>query len=103
MSLMTTVTQLKGLSSLVTLGIKQIFEKKDAEESYRAIVPLLKESIRAGKTINDPNILNAQEKLESLAPFGARRRNFKKWYIGSTAKLLTLPDDPDRLSIACWW
>ncbi|MBM5073419.1 hypothetical protein HYO02_23105 [Vibrio parahaemolyticus] len=101
-----TLKQLKGaspLGTLLSLGFKQISQKNKAEEVYRSLVPLLHKHIKTGKNINDPYVQKAQKVLEELSPFGARRRNFKKWYIGSITKLLSLPHDPDKLSIACWW
>jgi len=91
------------LGSMLSLGYKQIVSKNNAEEVYRSLVPLLHEQIKLGKNVDNPMIQNAQKVLEKLAPFGARRRNFKKWYIGSNTKLLKLPLDPDDLAIACWW
>ncbi|WP_158133627.1 hypothetical protein [Vibrio navarrensis] len=106
MNTTSTIGQLKGaspLGTILSLGFKQINEKNKAEKLYLALVPLLHEHIKSGKNIHDPYVQKAQSVLEGLSPFGARRRNFKKWYIGSTAKLLTLPHDPSKLSIACWW
>lgn len=106
MSALSSVGQLRTaspLGSLLSLAYKQISTKNKAEEVYRSLVPLLHEHIRSGKNINDPMVQNAQAVLEGLSPFGARRRNFRRWYIGSTTKLLSLPHDPDELSIACWW
>lgn len=91
------------LGTLISLMYKQISTKNQAEDVYRSLVPLLHDHIKTGKNINDPKVIKAQAILEGLAPFGAKRRNFRKWYIGSTSKLLILPHDPDKLSIACWW
>ncbi|WDD99290.1 hypothetical protein [Thalassomonas actiniarum] len=106
MSGLTSLRQIKSaspLGSLLSLGYKQIVTKNNAEEVYRSLVPLLHEQIKIGRTIDDPMIQNAQKVLEGLAPFGVRRRNFKRWYLGSNTKLLELPHDPDKLTIACWW
>ena len=100
------IKELKGASpigTLISLAVKQYIKKEDSDEVYRALVPMLHEQIKLGKNIDDPIIENAQNVLESLSPFGARRRNFKKWYIGSVTNLLKLPRDPDELSYGCWW
>ncbi|MPW31927.1 hypothetical protein F9L16_23520 [Agarivorans sp. B2Z047] len=106
MSAMRTVKALGSaspLGTMLSLGFKQITTKKRSDEVYRTLVPLLHEQIKLGKTVQDPMVAQAQEVLISLAPFGARRKNFKLWYSGSVDKLLKLPHDPDELSYGCWW
>ncbi len=91
------------LGSLLALGIKEVETKSKADEIYRTTVPLLHERIKLGKGVDDSLVLNAQNTLINLAPFGARRRNFKLRYTGSTANLLKLPRNPERLPYGCWW
>ncbi|MCG7564806.1 hypothetical protein MHM95_00670 [Pseudoalteromonas sp. CnMc7-15] len=91
------------LTTLITMGVEQIFAKEEAEKTYRVVVPRIKKELKGGADYGNEDIQEGISLVLGLSPFGAKRRNFKRWYVGSKEKFMSLPDDPDKLSIACWW
>jgi len=78
-------------------------DKVKSKKIYRYVVPELHYALKTGRKINSPDVINAIKILEDLAPVGARRRNFNRRYLKNKAYLLSLPLDPDDLSVGFWW
>ncbi|REL25385.1 hypothetical protein DXX93_01690 [Thalassotalea euphylliae] len=96
---------MSSLFSLISSTGMQVYtlfsDKKTANENYRRVLPSLKRMISE----HGRNSKNAQELLDvlvSLAPFGARRGNFKRRYVDRQNGWRELPDSPDRLPYGVW-
>jgi len=88
--------------SSTSLQVFSLFsDKKHANQAYRQILPSLKLIItqqgRSSKKAED--LLKA---LSNLAPYGARRGNFKRRYVNKLNGWRELPDDPHRLPYGVW-
>ncbi|WP_394146595.1 hypothetical protein [Vibrio atypicus] len=78
-------------------------DKAKSEEIYRYVVPELHDALKKGRKITSPDVVKAIKILEGLAPVGARRRNFNRRYLKNKVDILSLPLDPERLSVGVWW
>ncbi|EFP97562.1 hypothetical protein [Vibrio caribbeanicus] len=95
--------QFSPLSTLISLVYNEFQNKQSSDKLYKANVPLIKMAIEQGFTLKDKMLRDSVDALESLAPFGARRRNFERRYLVDERSIMNLPNDPDKLSYGYWW
>ncbi|CAH8189415.1 hypothetical protein P4S52_15785 [Vibrio sp. SA48] len=94
-------------ASLVWSALSSIYgvfaDKSASERNYKVIVPAVQLAIEGGAKYEDDYIQASVEALKALAPYGARREKFYKYYLMDIDGLSRLPKNPSSLSIAYWW
>lgn len=77
-------------------------DQKEANELYKAILPSLKRTITVqGYTSEESQALI--EILIKSAPFGAKRRNFKRKYFSNSIDWKKLPENPEKIPYGYWY
>ncbi|MCG7553773.1 hypothetical protein GSF04_13760 [Pseudoalteromonas sp. A22] len=89
--------------AVLELVYRQFYKNgKDANEAYLKMLPLVKDAIKTHGRDSEVAI-GALELLADLAPFGAKRRNFKRRYVDKPDGWKQLPADPNQLSYGYWY
>ncbi|QBG37155.1 hypothetical protein [Litorilituus sediminis] len=75
--------------------------KADANKAYLLLLPTLR-SVIADNGRSSPNANDLLEVIANLAPYGARKRNFKRKYVDKLSGWRDLPDNPDNFPYGFW-
>ena len=95
--------RLSKVGSGAQLIYTQFFKKEsDANKLYLAILPSLKRTISI-KSYNHDETKALIELLIDAAPYGAKRRNFKKKYFNTPIDWHKLPEHPDEIPYGYWY
>jgi len=95
--------RLSKVGSGVHLLYKVFFQdEKEANELYRAILPSLKRTItNQGYEADESKAL--VDILIKAAPYGAKRRNFKRKYFTKSVDWKNLPENPKKIPYGYWY
>jgi len=92
------------LNLIGTFG-KQVFaqfsNKKHANKAYLQLIASVKRII-SHQGRNSKNAKDLLDNLAGLAPFGAKRRNFRRRYIDKPNGWRELPDNPKDFPYGFW-
>lgn len=89
------------VASIGRLALSLILSKTSANATYQRLMPSLK-FIILQKGRNSEEAKGLFEILENLPSAGARRENFKKFYIEKLDGWKELPNDPDKIPFGFW-
>ncbi|WP_330960008.1 hypothetical protein [Photobacterium sp. 53610] len=101
--MMKVIGQFSPFTGMFKLMYREFETKANSEKTYRVVVPMVKERIYQGYTLQDKDLQEAAALLKSLAPVGGKRSNFERRYLVDERTMLDLPDNPENVSPAYWW
>ncbi|REL26637.1 hypothetical protein DXX93_08635 [Thalassotalea euphylliae] len=92
-----------SLASLTNIIYTTFYKnEKEANEMYSRIVLLVKGEVKNGGR-NSPRAIDALKALASLAPDGAKGRNFRRYYVDRPDGWQKLPRDPKNIPYGFWY
>lgn len=101
-SLIKEISPATPLLSLLMKMKGQIKSKSDANRAYKLLYPVLEELLAKGYRFESREIQSIVGLLSEMPAWGARRKNFQRFYLKDEYTLRKLPRDPSNISSGMW-